>query len=262
MLDLDRDALRQASGMLNGLIDQQRSHLVSEVTVLADDSRIRATVLGANFDEPTVRDVLQDLRKSSGASVLAVLDSGGKIRAVAGADTLRDVNLGSSPVVNAAQERVSTDVWTLPDQVRVIAVAPIRSGDRVLALLMKGVTLGEQQLGAIQRTLGVTGAIFIGERMTASGSTDPSLAAAFQAASRIGDENDQIVESGGRNFLGRAIRTSGATRAGRIIWLVPLHRGTAQARTLEILACAPVVPAGMLLVALLLGTRRTNGGIS
>jgi hypothetical protein len=56
----------------------------SEVTVLADDNRIRSTVLAPKFDEATVQDILEDLRKSSGATLLAVVDAAGKVIAVAG----------------------------------------------------------------------------------------------------------------------------------------------------------------------------------
>ena len=53
--------------------------------MLADDNRIRATVLAPKFDEATVQDVLEDLRKSSGATLLGSRStSAGKVVAVSG----------------------------------------------------------------------------------------------------------------------------------------------------------------------------------
>ena len=71
---LDEQLLGQAGASLEQLLARQRDQLVAEVKVLADDNRIRATVLAPKFDEATVQDVLEDLRKSSGATLLAVVD--------------------------------------------------------------------------------------------------------------------------------------------------------------------------------------------
>ena len=64
----DEQLLGQASASLEQLLARQREQLVAEVKVLADDNRIRATVLAPKFDEATVQDILEDLRKSSGAN--------------------------------------------------------------------------------------------------------------------------------------------------------------------------------------------------
>src|SRR6478672_215226 len=107
----DDQLLGQASASLEQLLARQREQLVAEVKVLADDNRIRATVLAPKFDEATVQDILEDLRKSSGASLLAVVDAGGKVSAVAGAAGLREVNLGVSPAVKGGFDRPTSAVW-------------------------------------------------------------------------------------------------------------------------------------------------------
>jgi hypothetical protein len=84
------------------------------------------------------------------------------------------VNLGASPAVKTGFDRPTSDVWTLPDQVQVVGVAPIRSGDQTPALLVKGLSLGRSQLATVGQALGVTGALFIGERVAAS-STDARI---------------------------------------------------------------------------------------
>ena len=118
--ELDEQLLGQAGASLEQLLARQRDQLVAEVKVLADDNRIRATVLAPKFDEATVQDILEDLRKSSGATLLAVVDAAGKVTAVTGAAGLREVNLGASPAVKTGFDRPTSDVWTLPDQVQVV----------------------------------------------------------------------------------------------------------------------------------------------
>jgi len=103
---LDDEALAQASRTLEELVNRQREQLVAEVKVLADDNRIRTTVLAPKFDEATVQDVLEDLRKSSGATLLAVLDASGKVQAVTGAVGLRQVDLSGSAAVNFVSQAI------------------------------------------------------------------------------------------------------------------------------------------------------------
>ena len=107
---LDDEILVQATRGLDHLLKRQRDQLVGEVTVLADDNRIRSTVLAATFDVATVQDVIDDLRKSSGATLLAVIDGNGKVQVVSGASALRDGDLGASSAVKEAFQRPTSDV--------------------------------------------------------------------------------------------------------------------------------------------------------
>jgi Double sensory domain of two-component sensor kinase len=258
---LDNESLDQASRTLQELVSRQREQLVSEVRVLADDNRIRATVLAPKFDEATVQDVLEDLRKSSGATLLAVLDASGKVRAVTGAVSLRQVDLGASTAVRDGFQRPTSDIWTLPDQVQVIGLAPVRLGGETPALLVKGLPLAKSQLATVEAALGVSGALFIGDRMTASSSNDTQHQDALRSAARLADGNDDLVLGGAayRVKIGRA--GEGAT-AARLAWLVPKHRPVDRAPVLALLVWSPV-PLGALFFLLALVTSRrssSNGG--
>jgi hypothetical protein len=256
---LDEQLLGQASASLEQLLARQRDQLVSEVKVLADDNRIRATVLAPKFDEATVQDILEDLRKSSGASLLAVVDAGGKVTAVAGATGLREVDLGASPAVKTAFERPASDVWTLPDQVQVVGLAPIRSGDQTPALLVKGLSLGRSQLATVGTSLGVTGALFIGERVTATSSDARDLDEPLRAAARMVDGMEP-VSAGGRSHLVRVARTGEGATAARLAWLVPQHYQFERARPLLFLMWCPVPLGALMFLILIVTARRRNGG--
>jgi hypothetical protein len=256
---LDEQLLGQASASLEHLLDRQRDQLVSEVKVLADDNRIRSTVLAPTFDEATVKDILDDLRKSSGASLLAVVDSAGKVTAVAGATGLREVNLGASPAVKNGFDRPTSDVWTLPDQVQVVGVAPIRSGDQTPALLVKGLALGKSQLGTVGKSLGVVGALFIGERVAASSTEAQDLDEAVRAAGRMADGTERVT-AGGRSHLVRLARTGSGATAARLAWLVPYHHQFERARMLTFLIWCPVPLSALMFLILIVNARRRNGG--
>ncbi len=215
----DDEALAQASRTLEELVNRQREQLVSEVKVLADDNRIRATVLAPKFDQATVQDVLEDLRKSSGATLLAVLDASGKVQAVTGAVSLREVDLSGSTAVRAAFEQPTSDIWTLPDQVQVIGLAPIRSGSETPALLVKGLPLAKSQLATVETALGVAGAVFIGDRVAASSSADARHEEAVRGRraprGRVGRPRPRRARLPREDWSGRRRRHRRATGLGR-----------------------------------------------
>ena len=256
---LDDEALGQASRTLEELVNRQREQLVAEVKVLADDNRIRTTVLAPKFDEATVQDVLEDLRKSSGATLLAVLDGSGKVEAVTGAVGLRQVDLSASAAVKAAFQHPTSDIWTLPDQVQVIGLAPIRSGDQTPALLVKGMALAKSQLATVETALGVSGAVFIGGRVASSSSQSAVLDEAFRSAERLSDGSDELAV-GGRSYRVKIGRAGEGATAARLAWLVPHRRAVESARLLLFLVWCPLPLGALLMLLLLVNSRRTNGG--
>jgi len=257
--ELDDQLLDQATATLEQLLGRQREQLVSEVTVLADDNRIRATVLAPTFDPATVQDVIEDLRKSSGATLLGVLDAGGNVQVVTGSVGLKGVNLGTSASVKEAFTRSTSDVWTLPDQVQIIGLAPVRSGDQSPALLVKGLPLGRRQLATVEKALGVVGALFIGDRVAASSSDHPELDEVLRSAQRLGEGLDQI-NAGGRDYRVRITRTGEGATAARLAWLVPRHHHLESARLLSYLTWCALPLGALLFLLLVVSSRRTNGG--
>jgi hypothetical protein len=252
---LDDQALRQAGAMLDRTVERQRAQALSEIRLLADDNRVRATVITPRFDEATVRDVLDDLRKASGASVMAVLDVTGKVGAVSGIDSLKKENLGQTAAVKAAMDRPTADVWSFPDRVLVIAVAPIVSGNQVAALMMIGFELGGPALAAIEQTLGVAGALIVAEKVVARSSADAAVGAAFETARSVTEGASRTVDTG-RVFLARATRTSDAAAAARAVWLVPRHHQVAVFGPVPRALWMPVLAVVAMLLLSIIWTRR------
>jgi hypothetical protein len=239
MSELDSKALEQAGALLDRTVDQQKADLLANAQVLSEDTRVRTTVMTPQFNEATVRDVLEDLRKTSGAAVMAVLDMRGKVQAVAGSDSLRGMDLGASPLIAQAMGKAVSHVWTFPEQVLVIALAPVRSGGQVVALLLVAHQLGESTLAPIERSLGVASAVVIRDKIAASSSRSPAITGAAQAGLSL-EEGKSVVSADGR-YLVRAMATSQSAGAGRVVWVIPMHQHGARVMKLQILGWMPIV---------------------
>lgn len=258
--DVDGVHLRQAGDTLDVVLDQQRARLIASVEILSEDTRIRSTATTTGFDEGTLRDVLQDLKQVSHADVLAVLDDQGKVRAITGAEGLRQMDLSSSPVIKAALERPASNFWTLPEQVLLIGVAPIRSGPRVSALLLMGLALGKQQMTAIQRATGVKAAIFVGDKMIATSNEEPEMTEVFRTANAAGGIDARVI-AGYPQYMVRVTRTSDSATAAKVVWVTPRQKQLPAAGVLRIATWMPAVFAAMTLGLALFVTRKRNGGL-
>jgi hypothetical protein len=247
MSELDTQSLNRASGLLNRTIDQEKADLLSEVRVLSEDTRVRTTVMTPQFNEATVRDVMEDLRQASGASVMAVLDVRGKVQAVSGSTGLRGLDLGASPLISQALEKAVVHVWTFPDQVLVIGLAPVRAGGQVTALFLVGKELGEKTLAPIEHSLGVAGAVVIRDKIAAMSSRTPAIESVVQTAMSLDEGTSHLIEGAGVQHLVKMTGTSEAAGAGRVIWVVPLHKQSARVDKLQILAWMPIVLVGLAL---------------
>jgi hypothetical protein len=267
--DLDSERLHQAEETLNAVIGEQRARLLASVRILADDTRIRSTAMTTGFDEGTIRDVLDDLKKTSDVNMLAVLDERGKVRAITGAEGLRQMDLSSSPVIREALEHPASYTWTLPDQVVVIGVAAIRVGPRVSALLLMGITLGTQQLGEIQRRLGVMVAMFSGDRKIAGVPSagprddprdDSRLVEIFRSANAMGDSESRPVR-GYPDFLTRVTPTSESATAAKLIWVVQSQGQSPRVRLVRTMLWLPVLFVALTFGYLMWMIRKRNGGV-
>ena len=255
--DLDAKALERGAQSFERALKQQQAFLLAEVSVLAEDTRVRAPVMTPTLDEATLRDILQDIMRAGGASMLAVLDVKGKVRAVTGVEGLREVDLGSSPVVKAALEKPSTDVWSLPDRALVVGVAAVRSGPDVVALLVMGLEIGEPFLAPIHRALGVAGAVLVRDRVVARSSTDPALVPVFAAANGL--EEDRVGLVPGFPYVARVQRTGRSASAGKVTWLVGRHHEVGRDNPFPVAVWTPTIMVGLTFALVLALSRRSQG---
>jgi hypothetical protein len=237
---LDGAALAAAGASFDQALERQRAQVTASVAVLAGDTRVRAPMVAPTFDEATVRDLLDDLKTTSGAALLAVLDPSGKVRAVTGVVALHELELGSSPVVKTARERPNADVWSFPDRVLVMGVAPVRAADRTVALLAIGYEIGGPVLAGVKQALGVEGGLVIGERVAASSTTDPALLGTLRTAAALPEQRDHLLDTP-RPLVARVTRASPAASAAKVVWLVSHRHAHERAVQLQLLGWLPVV---------------------
>jgi hypothetical protein len=253
---LDADALQTAKRIFERSLAEQRGQVLSQVAVLADDTRIRSTVIMPNADEATIRDVLKDLMATSGAGLLAVLDVGGKVKAVTGIEGLRDIDLGSSAVVKAAVQKPAAYIWTFPQQVLAVGVAPIRSRDQVYAFLVMGFEAAREPLSAIKSTLGVSAAVLSGDKIVADSSDQPGQVEALRAAGAGEADRDLIVRGGDKSFTARLTRVTDSTASAKVAWVIPLHHQEERTYPLNLAIWTPSLAAGLILALTLVVSRR------
>lgn len=250
---LDGRALDESAEVLDQLVAGQRRQLAATVALLSEDTRIRAMVLTPTFDRATVVDLLNDLRTTSGASVVALLDGDGVVRAVVGAPELDQLNLGTSSLVRGALERPSAQLWAFGDEVGVLSAAAVRLDSQVRAVFMLGYEIEDAMLANVERSIGATGALFVGDRIVAASSKEPDVeralrsAVALRAAAPL--PPGKYVVADGR-FLAASAPLRDSAVSATSVWLVPRHHRADEVRLARTLAWAPTGLLGLLLVFL------------
>ena len=210
-------------------------------------------VLTPTFDRATVLDLLTDLRNTSGASVVAMLDSDGVVRAVIGAPELDQLNLGTSSLVRSGLERPSAQLWAFGDEVGVLSAAAVRLDSQVRAIFMMGYEIEDAVLANVERTIGATGALFVGDRIVAMGSKAPDTERALRAAAALPPGKYRVADGA---FLAASAPLRDSAVSATSVWLIPRHHRADGVRLMRVLAWAPAGLLGLLL-AFLVGLWRS-----
>jgi hypothetical protein len=244
---VDAGKLDASAKVLDQMIAQQRERLASMTGVLAEDARIRAMVLTPTFDQATVVDLLTDLKATSGATVLAILDGAGRVLAVVGAPEMDQLDLGTSSLVRNAKQKSSAQLWAFADEVGVLAATPVLLDGQVRALFMMGYELEDLVFEDIERGLGVTGSIFVGDGMVASATKDPGLARALRSAAELPPGSHHVIDGA---FLASSSALNDSAVAAKAAWLTPLYRNADEVRLTRLLSW---LPAALVALAFVLG---------
>lgn len=251
---LDASRLEESAQVLDSMLAHQRKQLASTVGLLSEDSRIRAMVLTPTFDRATVVDLLTDLKSTSGASVLAMLDADGTVRAVVGAPEMDQLDLGTSSLVKSALEKPSAQLWAFANEVGVLSATAVRLDNQVRAMFMMGFELEDAVLENIERSIGATGAVFVGDQLVASASKSPEVEQALRDAAALPPGRYKVVSD---MFLASSAPLSDSAIAATVAWLVPRYRHAEGVALTRALAWVPAVLVGILL-AFMIGLLRSQ----
>lgn len=240
----DAQALEQSERAFDSLVDQKLIHLRSEAAVLAEDARVRSTVLTPQFDPESAVDVLTELKKSANADLVAILDASGRVRAVTGADEMKNLDLSTSSLVKAGLENPAAYIWTFSQQVRLLGVAPVQLGDQVLAMFMMGFDLDASSLADIGSALGARGGAFVGDALVASSSKEAGVQALLAAAAAKDAGTHELLHEG-RAFVARNSRPKQSAGAIKMVWVVEKHHEAKQLLLVRGFAWTPAVLVGL-----------------
>jgi hypothetical protein len=240
----DARTLEQSAEVLDSVLVQRQNHLTSTMGVLAEDARVRAMVLTPTFDRATVLDLLTDIKATSNASVVAILDSGGTVRAVVGAPEMDQLDFGTSSLVQKAIEKPTAQPWVFANKVGVLSATPVRLDNQVRALFMMGFEIDDALLEDIQRALGATGALFVGDEIVASASKHPEIERALRAAAEVPTGTYHVVAG---TFLATSSRMNDSAAAATVAWLVPLYRQSDEVTLTRLMPWVPSVLFGLVL---------------
>jgi hypothetical protein len=255
---LDARTLDESSKVLDQIVAEQGKQLTTTVALLAEDARVRAMVLTPNFDRATVVDLLTDLKATAGASVVAMLDSDGTVKAVVGAPEMEQLGLGTSSLVKSALDKPSAQLSVFANEVGVLSASAVRLDDQVRALFLMGFELQDSVLQDIEKTLGATGAVFVGDQIVASASKDPAVEQALRSAIELSAGKYRIVAD---RFLATSAPLSDSSVAASVAWLVPRYRHADAVTLTRALSWLPAILVGIVLaffIALALSQSRAG----
>jgi hypothetical protein len=187
---------------------------------------------------------------------MAVLVVNGKVRAVTGVEGLRDVDLGSSTVVKAALQRPSAYIWTFPQQVLAVGVAPIRTQDQVNAFLVMGFEAAKTGLSALHGSLSVSAAVLLGDKLVVSGTDDAAALDAIRSGSASEPDKDAVVSGGEQPFSTRVSRIVESVSAAKVVWAIPQHHDAQRIYPLKLAIWTPSLAAALILALTMVVSRR------
>jgi len=193
---------------------------------------------------------------TSGAGLMAVLDVNGKVRAVTGIEGLRDVDLGSSAVVKAAVQRPSAYIWTFPQQVLAVGVAPIKTQDQVNAFLVMGFEAAKATLGAIHGSLSVSAAVLLGDKLVVSGTDDAAALEAMRSIAGTEADKDAVATGGDQVFYARVSRVVESVASAKVVWLIPQYHEAQRIYPLKLAIWTPSLAAALILALTMVVSRR------
>jgi hypothetical protein len=178
--------------------------------------------------------------------VVGLLDAGGTVRAVVGAPEMDQLDLGSSSLVQGALEKPLAQAGVFAHHIGVLSAAPVRLDKQVRAVFLMGFELDGAVLEGIERDLGVSGAVFVGDTVVASAPSNAEQQQLLRSAAELPAGSYQILDA----QLASSSRIADLASAS-VGWMVPRYRHGGDASLTRALAWLPAMLVGLLLASLL-----------
>ena len=236
-------AVNATSALLSQVSEEIRLRLRTEAQLMSEDPRLKSTLATPGIDEATIVDVLQDLRKQTSAELLAVLTPTARVRAVVGADYLKNLDLSTSSVVRAAQatEQPAVGTWVVADRVLDVSAKAIRFDNQTVAFLVVGAPMTEATLRRAHEVTGAGVALLVGGKVTLAQPADAAFTPAFTAlAAEPLTLDTQSITLAGREYIARLEDIKNAVPRARLAVVLPADAPLGPYERLRPLAHFPV----------------------
>jgi hypothetical protein len=214
------EAFALTSRVFFALVDRDRARLERQCELLSDDPRLPARLSPA-IDEPSVRELLADVRTKLPNDSVGLLSAEGRVITWLGGSNIEGQDLGRSKVVTAAlgSERAASGLWGLEQDLVPVALRTVRLGEQPIAMVAFGASVGEQALSEVHRVTGHPGALVVGRRVVAS--APPEMRDAFQSLAGLAPGAVETIAIDGRSWVARVEAVESRPLEARVIWMVP-----------------------------------------
>jgi hypothetical protein len=229
---LDELQIQRANDTWTVATSNALTSLAEEVKVLVDDARVREPLATPNMDDATLIDVLEELKISSGASLVGILTPAGVVRVVAGNDSMRGLDLGASSLMKGS----GTGTWVFPDRMVGVALAPVRLGDTLVAHLMFGRDFAKRTLELVEKSTGAIGAVVFQQNVVVAGTDDAAVGPVLREVASLTPGQTVAFGSAWLTRSAKLDETSGA----RVVFLLARRATVAELELGAALWWAPV----------------------
>jgi len=236
-------AVESARALLEHVSEEVRLRLRTEAQLMSEDPRLKSTLATPGIDEATITDVLQDLRKQTSAELLAVLTPTARVRAVVGADYLKNLDLSTSSVVRAAQatEQPTVGTWVVADRVLDVSAKAIRFDNQTVAFLVVGAPLAEATLTHAHRVTGAWVALLVGGKVALAQPSGQDFTLAFTAlAAEPSALETQEMVLAGHDYMVQLTDLKNAVPRARLAVVLPADAPLEPYERARNLAAVPV----------------------
>jgi hypothetical protein len=222
--ELQLREVARAVSVLDDRLLAEAAALDRTVSVLAEDSRIKAGLATQAFDAATLSDMLNEIRERSSFDWLALADASGKVEAVSGLEALKAYQgseLGPTPLIKTAEAKeaaVGRALWFSDGKAVAISCTGVWRAGHAIGFVLLGKTIEASQLARTEKALGVSvGLTAVKGDLVASSMTH---AEALKVASHLPSEVPAMSAVGERAFVVAKHQAAGWTN-GVVVAALP-----------------------------------------
>jgi len=260
--------LQRSRQVFEELQGYRASLFKSQVAVIADEPRLKATVATPGVDAQTIREVAVDHQRTVRADLFLVVDSAGKVLVDVADPSATGTSMAQAEIVaKTLEKRDSSGIWVRNDKVHQVQARRLEFGSDVVGAIVVGYVIDDRVADTVYNQTASSVVVSLDETVVARSpfeegdEVDAKGLGAMLAKLPVGQGDPVEVKVGKQTYLGLAAAFPGykGDRDLRYVVLRSLDRALAPARRLtEILYGISAASFGAALVLTLLLASRLS----